>query len=205
VKTLTFCKNLCKEINFSKIFIGLTLFIFLIITCLVVNSAVVFATNNNKLSQKKISQKKSDILHVTSDTMISDRNAGFIDFSGNACATNRDSVIKADSIKIFLYKQNEHPSPRDKQQNIKKIIASGKVQYTSGNKRAFADKAVYTTKTQILVLTGKAPSVTMGNSFVTGKKITLFQKSSKVIVESGKHRRVEALFNSKDRIKNTKK
>lgn len=205
MKTLIFLKKICKKINWPGIFIGLTFFSFTLIACLIVNSGAVFAANNKKLPGKKLSQKKPDAIHVTSDTMISERNTGFIEFSGNACATDGESVIKADFIKIFLYKQNEHPPIGEKKQNIKKIIALGNVRYTSGNKKAFSDKAVYTTKNQIIVLTGKAPTVTMGASFVTGKKITLFQKDSRVMVESGKQRRVQALFNSKDRIKKTKK
>ncbi len=161
--------------------------------------------NNKKILTpiKKSKEKKPQSIHVTSDTMISEKKAGFVEFSGNARADDGDSIIKADSIKIFSYTAQEQKKRKKekKQGNIKKIIASGNVRYISGNKKAFSDKAVYTTDTGVIVLTGKSPYVKMGNSFVKGKKITLFKKDAKVIVESGKKRRVEALFNSKDSIK----
>ena len=53
---------------------------------------------------------------------------------------------------------------------------------------------------EILILTGKAPKLVTGSSFVTGKKITLYRKQDKVIVESDATKRVEALFNPEDRI-----
>ena len=155
------------------------------------------------LQKKKTTREKLKKIHVTADTMISEKNAGVVEFSGNAVVNDGSSVIKADSIKIFLYTQNQQKNrtKQNKTENIKKIIASGHVRYSSGSKKAFADKAVYTTDSGVIVLTGKAPIVTMGDSFVTGKKITLFRKDSKVIVESGKKRRVEAFFNSKDKYK----
>jgi len=102
---------------------------------------------------------------------------------------------------LYTPQEKKKRQKENKQGNIKKIIATGNVRYSTGNKKAFSDKAVYTTDNEIIVLTGKSPTVKMGNSFVTGKKITLFKKDSRVIVESGKKRRVEALFNSEDRIK----
>lgn len=140
-------------------------------------------------------------LHVTSDSMISERSKGFVEFTGNAKATSQDSIIHADSIKVFLYKDEEKKKLRkEAEQNIKEIIATGNVQFLSEDKKAFADKAVYTTLSQVLVLTGEAPKVITGESYITGKKITLFRENGKVVVESGKQKRVEAEFSSKDKV-----
>ena len=140
-------------------------------------------------------------LHVTSDTMISERDAAFVEFVGNAKATSRDSVVHADSIKVFLYKDAEKKElKKEDEQNIKEILATGNVRFISGDRKAFAEKAVFTTANQTLILTGGSPKVITGESFVTGKKITLFKKDGRVVVESGKKKRVEALFNSNDRL-----
>lgn len=136
-------------------------------------------------------------IYITADAMTSEREKSFVEFTGNAMAQSQDAVIHADAIKVFLYTVDEKKQlSKTDEQNIKEIIAEGNVKFTSNDQNAFADKAVYTTLTQKLILTGDAPKVTTGESYVTGKKITLFRKNGKVVVESGKKKRVEALFNS---------
>lgn len=72
------------------------------------------------------------------------------------------------------------------------------MKYTAGDRKAFADKAVYTAQDEILILTGKTAKLMTGSSFVTGKKITLYRLEDKVIVESDGNNRVEALFKPED-------
>lgn len=121
-----------------------------------------------------------------------------VEFIGNVKVTRENSTMIADSIKIFFMENNE-TKDNTPQSNLKKIISTGNVRYTEGERNAFADQAVYTAKDEILVLTGKSPKLVTGSSFVTGKKITLFQKQDKVIVESDGKNRVEALFNPEDK------
>jgi len=167
--------------------------IFLAVWAVLLNPATLFAAED--------ALPKDRNLHVTSDTMISERSKGFVEFTGNARATSQDSIINADSIKVFLYKDEEKKQLRkESEQNIKEIIATGNVQFLSEDRKAFADKAVYTTLSQVLVLTGEAPKVITGENYITGKKITLFRENGKVVVESGKEKRVEAEFRSKDKV-----
>jgi lipopolysaccharide export system protein LptA len=142
-------------------------------------------------------------LHITSDAMIAEKDNAFVAFTGNAVATSRDTVIHADTIKVFLYTEEEKKQlNKTDEQNIKEIVATGNMTFTSQDQKAYADKAVYTTATQILILTGDAPRVTTGKNYVTGKKITLFRSNGRVVVESGKDQRVEAMFNAADTKKN---
>ncbi len=138
-----------------------------------------------------------DTFHVTSDVMVSQQDMAFVEFTGNVVVTRQKEVINADSIKIFIHKKEEKKN--NQKQTIKKIIASGNVQYISGNRKALSDNAVYTTGDETLVLTGDSPKVITGDSFVSGEKITLFRKNNKIIVESGQKKRVEAFFNPKDK------
>jgi lipopolysaccharide transport protein LptA len=138
-------------------------------------------------------------LHVVSDKMIAQKDTAMVEFIGNVKATSQDYIVFAESIKIYFVKNNKNKN-KDTQTNVKKIISTGNVRYTSGNQKAFGDKAVYTTKDQILILTGKSPKLITGSSFVTGKKITLFRLQDKVLVESDGTKRVEALFNPEDKI-----
>ena len=147
---------------------------------------------------KAADSEKNAPVHVVSDRMTATKKSSMVEFSGNVRATRLNAVINADSLKIFFAeksdKKNKHPD-----NNIKKIIAQGHVIYTEGKKKAFADKAVYTLADEILVLTGKSARLTTGPSFVTGKKITLYNKQDKVVVQSDGKTRVEALFNPEDK------
>lgn len=123
-------------------------------------------------------------------------------FSGNVVATRLDATIHADHIKVMLYsqaeKKNQSTKKDDRQpdDNVKELIAWGNVKVNQKDATATADKAVYNTVQKTIVLTGKAPTVLSGENYVTGKKITLFQDSRRVVVEGGPARRVEAFFDS---------
>ncbi len=134
-------------------------------------------------------------LQVVSDKMIAQQDGSVVEFIGNARATREDSIVTADSIKIFFHTSD---TKQEDQNNVKEIVSAGNVEYTSGERKAFADKAVYTVETEILVLTGKSPRLVTGESHVTGKKITLFRKEDKVVVESDDKTRVQAVFNPED-------
>ncbi|PIE61936.1 MAG: hypothetical protein CSA29_00780 [Desulfobacterales bacterium] len=137
----------------------------------------------------------SRFLKVISDKMIAEQNAGVVEFIGNVKATQQDSTLVADSVRIFL-KASE--SKQDNLSNIKKMVATGNVEYTAGDRKAMADKAVYTIADEVLVLTGKAPKLLTGNSWISGKKITLFRLDGRVMVESDRTKRVQAVFDAQD-------
>jgi len=141
------------------------------------------------------SEEKTDLgdapIRITSDKMIAEKGSSMVEFIGNVEATREDSILLADSKKKT--KKNEAQS------NITKIVSTGNVRYTAGERKAFADEAVYTTADDVLVLKGDAPRLVTGTSFVTGKKITLYRKQDKVIVESDGQKRVEALLNPEDK------
>ncbi|RLB99005.1 MAG: hypothetical protein DRH34_13195 [Deltaproteobacteria bacterium] len=138
-------------------------------------------------------------VHVISDKMIAQKDTSMVEFIGNVKVTRADSIVFADSIKIYFADDNANKDS-DAQSNVKKIVSTGNVRYTVGDRKAFADKAVYTTHDNILVLTGKSPKLITGSSFVTGKKITLFRNQDKAIVESDGTKRVEAFFNPEDNV-----
>jgi lipopolysaccharide export system protein LptA len=129
--------------------------------------------------------------------MVAQKGTSMVEFIGNVKATREDSIVFADSIKIYFDDDNKG---KDAQSNVKEIISTGNVRYSAGDRKAFADKAVYTTQDAILVLTGKSAKLITGSSFVTGKKITLYRNQDKVIVESDSTQRVEAFFNPEDKI-----
>ncbi|MCG8343351.1 MAG: hypothetical protein MI684_11030, partial [Chlorobiales bacterium] len=125
------------------------------------------------------------------------KDGSMVEFLGNVRATREADEILARATKIFLYPENEKKS--DNPDNVKKIVAAGEVEYTAGDRKAFADKAVYTTEDEVLVLTGKKARLLTGKSWITGKKITLFRRDGRAMVESDGKNRVEAFFNPEDK------
>lgn len=137
-------------------------------------------------------------IHITSDKMTAEKGSSMVEFIGNVEATQEDSILLADSMKVYFVTDKKKSKKNDAQSNITKIVSTGNVRYTAGDRKAFADEAVYTTADDILVLKGTAPKLIQGTSFVTGKKITYYRKQDKVIVESDGQKRVEALLNPED-------
>ncbi|MCK5099957.1 MAG: hypothetical protein KAR45_17740 [Desulfobacteraceae bacterium] len=149
-----------------------------------------FFVNANALHAKTELTNNSP-LNVTSDSMLAKKIASTIEFKGNVIVTREDSIIHADAITIFFTKETDKNKQKTKENKIKKIVAIGNVKYFSGERKAFADKAVYIYNDEVLVLTGNMPKVITGENSVTGKKITLFQKDGRIIIEGG----VNATFN----------
>lgn len=142
-------------------------------------------------------------LQITSETMVYDQNKGFVEFTGSVVATRGDAEIFADQITVYIRAKEDREKGGTQDtanQNIEKIVAQGNVRYLSGDQEAYADTAVYTADDQVLTLTGKAPRVVTGDSFVTGSKITVHRQTNIVTAESGGSSRVEVLFNPKDRV-----
>jgi len=148
--------------------------------------------------------KKPGNLHVTSDKLIAEQGNSMVEFIGNVRATQDDTVLLADSVKIFIKSEKNDSKNKDPEGkklgegNVDKIIATGHVEYTAGDRKALADKAIYTAHDQRLVLTGNNPKLLTGKSWVAGKKITLFRSQERVIVESDGKKRVQAFFDAQD-------
>lgn len=164
---------------------------------------LVFFLKTDPVCSKTKDDSNKTPLHVVSDKMIAQKGTSMVEFIGNVTATREDAVILADSIKVYFADDNKENST-DAQNSVKKIVSTGNVRYTAGERKAFADKAVYTADDAVLVLTGKSPKLITGTSFVTGKKITLFRNQDKAIVESDSTKRVEAFFNPEDNITDKK-
>lgn len=168
-----------------------------VLTALLLTLAAIFSLPLQAAETQKDTEKEAmaSNLHVVSDEMIAEQGASMVEFIGNVRATREDSVLLAESVKIYFHNSETR---EDGQNNVKQIVATGNVRYTAGERKAFADKAVYTADNEVLVLTGKSPKLLTGKSWVTGKKITLFRLEERVMVESDGKNRVQAFFDSQD-------
>jgi lipopolysaccharide transport protein LptA len=182
VKTSTCCKLISG------------MFFFLVLT----GWHMAWAQEKNNSDAGRLAEKP---LHITSDKMIARQDDDMVEFVGNVKAVQEDSVLLAQSVKIYLYPsdQKSGDTKNTDQNRIKKIVASENVEYTAGERKAFADLAVYTTEDEVLVLTGKTAKLLTGSSWVTGTRITLFRKDDRAMVESDGKTRVQAMFNPEDK------
>jgi lipopolysaccharide export system protein LptA len=128
-----------------------------------------------------LGNKQNPIL-ITSDRMEVDRQKNILIYQGQVVAIQGDMTMRSDKLTTYF--------DPDLQQ-IKEAIAEGKlVQVNQGDRVATGTKAVFDGVTQTMTMTGN-PMMRQGNSQVTGEKIIYFMAEDRMIVESGKDRRVE--------------
>lgn len=139
--------------------------------------------------------EKDEKIHIVADKLVSDSETNSFEFIGNVKATQGDSVVTGDKLKVF-YKKDTHTKgrPLSSEQSIQKIIVKGHVVIKFDNRIAMAEQAIYTTESKILVLTGPDSKIISGNDTISGETITLYRVDERIKVESGKEKRVEAVF-----------
>lgn len=139
--------------------------------------------------------KKNEKIHITADKLISDHEAKYAEFIGNVMATQRDTVITADKLKIFFKRgMDNKKNPLAGDESINKIVANGNVQIKFDNRVAVTQQAVYINETRVLVLSGADSKVISGNNSISGEKITIYRTDGRIQVEGGKGERVEAVL-----------
>lgn len=143
---------------------------------------------------KKNENKK---IRITADKLIAMIDAGEIEFIGNVKAIQTNTVITADRLKIIyapdtIKSQSRMPATA----SIEKIIAQGRVKIIHENIIAETDKAEYTMKSAVLILSGEHSNVIQGNYSISGTKFTLYRSAGKIIVESSEKNRVKAEFDA---------
>ncbi len=148
----------------------------------------------------KISLPEEDKqIFITSDHLVSDKNAGYAEFTGSVRANQGKDVITSDSLRIFFAKNIKSDSKITNEETIKKIIAKGNVEINFDNRVAVTEQAVYNTLNRVFILTGENSKVTTGNNFVTGKKITIHRDSGRISFERGNSEQVKAVIHAGDK------
>ena len=163
------------------------------LVAVIINSLVYAEYKPNLTDTHK--DNKNDKIHITADKLISDNEAKYAEFIGNVRATQRNTVITADNLKIFFKSDMDNKNnPIAGNETIKKIVADGNVQIKFDNRVAVTQQAVYITETRVLVLSGADSKVISGDNSISGNKITIYRTDGRIKVESGREERVEALF-----------
>lgn len=153
-------------------------------------------SGQNPADSPNADQPKEKIL-IVADMLTSNSEARFAEFVGNVRATQGDTVITSDRLKIF-YSENlaESRSPSGGESAIERIVAAGNVRISFDNRVATAQQAVYNTESKTLVLSGPRSKIVSGADSITGEKITYNRLDGRITVESSSDSRVEAVFHS---------
>ncbi|MEW6673744.1 MAG: lipopolysaccharide transport periplasmic protein LptA [Thermodesulfobacteriota bacterium] len=153
-----------------------------------------FAQNRVSGSDKTGQKEK---IQIVADMLTSDSGTHVAEFSGNVRATQGETVITSDRLKIvYSEKLAASKNPSAGEGAIETIIATGNVRISFDNRVATAQEAVYNTESKVLVLSGAHSKITSGADSITGEKITYNRNDGHITVESGRNSRVEAVFHT---------
>ena len=132
-------------------------------------------------------------IRITADKLVAEVDAGEIEFVGNVKATQADTVITSDRLKIIYAPDTIKNKTHDiKNVSVKKIIAKGHVKIVTDDITAETDRAEYTIKSKVLVLLGEQSSVRQAGHSITGTKFTLHRSQGQLTVESSGKNRIKA-------------
>lgn len=137
--------------------------------------------------------KSSGPIHIKSDLMEANDQAGVVVFTGSVVATQDDLTINSDKMEVFYSKQSSKaPSDDNAKRSIDRIVASGHVHILKGTRTATAEKAIYEKPAEKIILTGSA-QVIEGQNRVKGDTITMFVNENRSVVQGTGKDRVEAV------------
>lgn len=152
-------------------------------------------------------------LHIVSQKLEADQNAGIIIFSGAVKATYGENILYSDQLRVYFQKKPEAAkgkaqapaAPKAGAQEtagqnplgelggdkIDHIVAEGSVRFVQGDRVATGQTATYYKDRDEVVLVGN-PQLWQAENNLKGERIIFNLKDNKMRVESSPQKRVEA-------------
>jgi lipopolysaccharide export system protein LptA len=153
-------------------------------------------------------------LHITSQKLEADQNAGVAIFTGQVKATYGENILYSDQLRVFFQKKPETakekapapaaPKPAEAKEaanpspfgelggdKIDRIVATGSVRFVQGDRVATGQTATYYKDRDEVVLVGN-PQLWQGENNLKGERIIFDLKDNKMRAESSPQKRVEA-------------
>ncbi|MCP4691446.1 MAG: hypothetical protein GY859_25605 [Desulfobacterales bacterium] len=135
---------------------------------------------------------------ITSDNLeaeIAEDKSRWTEFIGNVKAVQGEATIEADRLKFYLADSKEKSAESSADAGaIEKMVARGNVRIRFEEMRAETEKAVYTVKDKILVLSGARSTIQNGPNRLTGSTITFYRTDGRINVQGNESDRVKAIF-----------
>jgi len=120
-------------------------------------------------------KEKREPIVVTSDRMEADELGNTVTFTGGVTLKKENMTLTSDHLVVYY-------DTVDK--GVREIVAQGNVVVRQEGRVALANKAVYHSKEEKIVLTGE-PRIIENENQLGGERIMLFIRSDRSIVESG--------------------
>lgn len=105
-----------------------------------------------------------DLTVITSDRLVYDGRRQLIELDGSVVISDPDVKMKADRMRIEMAGSNQ----------VKQIVATGRVVISQADKHAWADRATYDVAEGKFVLEGD-PRILRGRDMMTGDRITFWR------------------------------
>ena len=118
---------------------------------------------------------KREPIVVTSDRMEADEMGNTVTFIGGVTLKKENMTLTSDHLVVYYDAANKA---------VREIDAQGNVVVRQEGRVAHANKAVYYSKEEKIVLTGE-PRIVENENQLGGERITMFMRSERSVVESG--------------------
>lgn len=128
-------------------------------------------------------------INIESDLMEAMDKSGIVTFTGHVRATRGDFTIYSDKLEVFYEKRKQGEETK---KTVKKIIATGHVRITQGERIGIGEQAIYDKSAEKITITGSA-QVLEGPNRVSGERIIFFINEDRSVVEGGNRTKVEAV------------
>jgi lipopolysaccharide export system protein LptA len=132
---------------------------------------------------------------ITADRMLTENEKGLIRFVGNVEATHKDINLKADEVEVYS---------NEKKEAVTRIIATGNVVVTKGDRRLTGGRAELDYDLKRVVLTGNPTIDEKGNS-ISGEKIVYQYDKEGIIIDGGAQKKATLILPMADKEKEKEK
>ena len=133
---------------------------------------------------------------IKADQLISNNEEKWAEFIGNVKVTQADMVIDSDKLRIYYRGEllDTEEKSNEKQDALKKIVATGNVNIKTSKYTAESDKVEYDAGSMTITMIGDNSKVVSGKNSIAGSKIILYRKDNRIKVFGNQKKRVEATF-----------
>ncbi len=164
----------------------------LVLTLLCLVTSPVLAQEGTAESSAPASENP---IRITADRLITDTQNKTAEFIGHVLATQGDTKITSDRLKVY-YKDGAASGSSAGMDAIVRIVAQGMVKMILEDQVAHTEHAEYIADQRVVILSGPNSKIVSGNNSISGHKITLYRDDGRIHVAGTKEEPVEAFFYS---------
>jgi len=178
------------KLNYKRpaLFICFTGMLVLMVVCV-----LSFSADAQEANPEKTSPEAKSPIQITADSLITDPQANTAEFIGHVLATQGNTTITSDRLKIYYREEGQSTSGMGA---IIRIVAQGMVKIVFEEQVAFSEHAEYIIEKRMVILTGSDSRIVEGNDSISGHKITLYRDDGRIHVAGTQQKPVEAVFHS---------